>query len=264
LTAAVPSDFRARLRSEGVLVGSFLTLGSPIVAELMAIAGFDWLVVDLEHGAGDEGDLIGQLHAVGRTATPILVRVEAIEQIRFLKALDRGAAGVLVPRIESPDDAARAVSYCRYSGLRGLARYNRCWHWGSAVRTWEEVDDEVVCAIQIETASALDRVDEIASIDGVDVLFVGPNDLGGALGLTGTLDNPEMKRRLEEVVRAAEAHGKIAGLMVGSLAHAEEYAALGFRFVACGSDGGLLVERASEVAAYLRPLKRPVVASAAV
>ncbi len=152
MSGALRSTFRERLRGGETVVGSFVNLGSALATEIMGIAGLDWLVLDLEHGAGDEGALLAQLHALSAGGTATLVRVEAIDLPRFMHALDLGADGVLVPRLRTVEDAKLCVEYSRYAGLRGVARYNRSFHWGSASRSLAEIDTETVCAVQIETA----------------------------------------------------------------------------------------------------------------
>jgi 2-keto-3-deoxy-L-rhamnonate aldolase RhmA len=255
VSGAVPSDFRRRLASGETLVGSFVNLGSALVAEVMGIAGFDWLVLDLEHGAGGEPEALAQMQALAHTRVAPLVRIEAIEPARFLRVLDMGAAGVVVPRLRSVDDARRCVEYCRYSGSRGVARYNRSWHWGATDRQLADADAEVVCAVQIETREALEAIDEIAAVEGADVLFVGPADLAHALGIRGGPDHPELLARVEEVAAAAKAHGKAAGMLVRTLAQAELYRDRGFTFLGVGSDSGFLVEGARATAAALHGLK---------
>ena len=130
MSGAVPSGFRKRLQSGETVIGSFVNLASPLGTEIMGIAGFDWLVLDLEHGAGDEALLVAQLQALAAADVATLVRTEGIDLPRFMHALDAGADGVLVPRLRSADDARRCVEYSHYSGSRGVARYNRSWHWG--------------------------------------------------------------------------------------------------------------------------------------
>jgi 2-keto-3-deoxy-L-rhamnonate aldolase RhmA len=257
-TSAV--GFRERLANGETVVGSFVNLGSPIVTEIMGLAGFDWLVLDLEHGAGDEAGLLPQLQALKGSDTASIVRVEAIDLPRLMHALDIGADGVLVPRLRSVEDARRCVEYCRYSGSRGVARYNRSWHWGGRSRTLAEVDEAVVCAVQIETSEALEAVDGIAAVDGVDVLFVGPVDLGHALGIEGPPDSPELLAAAASVAAAAEAHGKTAGVLVGNPAQLQAYRVAGFRFLGCNSDGGLLVAAASRLAADLAAPRTAVAA----
>jgi 2-keto-3-deoxy-L-rhamnonate aldolase RhmA len=260
MTGAVPNSFRERIRSGEVLVGSFVNLGSALTAEIMGIAGFDWVVLDLEHGAGDEFVALAQLQALAHTDAAPLVRVEAIDRPRFGRVLDHGAVGVVVPRIEGVEDAVLAVEFCRYGGRRGVARYNRSWHWGLGTRELQHVDDEVVCAVQIETAAALATVDEIAAVEGVDVLFVGLTDLAHSLGISAGPSDPALLERVDTVVIAAREHGKAAGLLVGTLEQAELYARLGFTFLGCASDGGLLVQAARQTADGLHQLKEVRVA----
>lgn len=238
-----------------MLVGSFVNLGSALTAEIMAVCGFDWLVVDLEHGAGGEREALAQIQAVAHTGAVPLVRVESVERPRFGRVLDLGAAGVVVPRIRSVEDAEQAVAACRYAGSRGLAGYNRAWRWGLAAQEPSEVDAAIVCAVQIETAQALEDVDAIAAVDGVDVLFVGPTDLGYALGIRGGPDVPELKSRITEVAEAASANGKAAGILVGTLELAAAYRELGFTFLGCSSDSGLLARESQRVADGLHAIK---------
>jgi 4-hydroxy-2-oxoheptanedioate aldolase len=256
MSGAVPSRFAERLRGDEVLTGSFVGLASPLVTEIMGIAGFDWLVLDLEHGAGDEQALTSQLQALARTGNAAIVRVEDIVPARIQHALDLGADGVMVPRIRDPAGAQMAVDCCQYSGRRGVARYNRSWHWGLSPRTLADADAEVVCVIQIETVQALDAVDEIAAIDGVHVLFVGPADLSHALGLHCPPDDPRLLERAAAVAQAAQRHGKRAGMLVGTLAQAQAYRDIGFTFIGVGSDGGLLVQQATVVSQALRDLSQ--------
>jgi 2-dehydro-3-deoxyglucarate aldolase/4-hydroxy-2-oxoheptanedioate aldolase len=245
---------RARLDAGETVLGSFINLGSTLTAEILGLAGFDWLVIDLEHGAGNEQLLVGQLQALAHTGATALVWVEGIEPARVLHALDAGAAGVLVPRLRTLDDARRAVEYCRYAGRRGVARYNRSWQWGLRGGTLAEADARVICAVQIETAEALDAVAEIAAVDGVDLVFVGPADLAHSLGLACPPDDPELLERVAAVAAAACAHGKAAGVLDGTAEQAAAYYEAGFRFLGCASDSGLLATAARGVLVQLRAL----------
>lgn len=260
MSGAIPSDLRERILAGEVLVGSFVNLGSALTAEIMGVAGFDWVVLDLEHGAGDEFAALAQLQALAHTGAAPLVRVEGVDRARFGRVLDHGAAGVVVPRIQGVEDATRAVEFCRYAGRRGVARYNRSWHWGLGDRGLDDADGEVVCAVQIETASALEAVDGISAIEGVDVLFVGPADLAHVLGIAGGPDHPALLERVEAVAVAARAHGKAAGMLVGTLEQAALYRRLGFTFLGCASDSGLLVQVAQLTAEGLHQLKEVRVA----
>jgi 2-keto-3-deoxy-L-rhamnonate aldolase RhmA len=247
-------SLKARLAAGETVVGSFVNLGSSLTAEIMGLAGFDWLVLDLEHGAGDEAVLLTQLQALSHTGAHALVRVEGIDSARTLHALDLGAEGVLFPRLRSAEEARTCVAHCRYAGDRGVARYNRAWSFGMDASPLSAADARVVCAVQIETAEALDAVDEIAAVDGVDVLFVGPSDLAHALGFDCPPDDPRLLERVAAVAEAGRAHGVAAGMLAATPQQAQAYRDLGFRFLGLASDGGLLAVAARNAATQLREL----------
>jgi 4-hydroxy-2-oxoheptanedioate aldolase len=251
-------SFRDRVRSRSeVLAGTFLNLGSPLSAEIIALAGFDWIAVDLEHGAGGEADALHQLQAIAHTGTAGLMRVESASASRIGHALDAGADGVIVPQVRSAAHAAEVVAACRYSGQRGVARFNRAWQWGMRSGPLSDADAQVTCAIQIERRDALDDVDAIAATDGVDVLFVGPADLGHALGIDGGADHPDLLAAAATVSDAALRHGKAAGILAGSPPQLEHYHQLGFTFLGCAADSALLAQRAQEVSAALHAFAAP-------
>jgi 2-keto-3-deoxy-L-rhamnonate aldolase RhmA len=238
------STFRERLRAGETLVGCFLNTGSPVAAEICALAGYDWLLIDLEHGSATESDVLPQLQAISGTGTPTLVRVEANERARFTKALDLGAEGVMVPGITGSEDARRAVSHLRYGpeGVRGVAMLNRAAGYGAYGReTVETFNKRAVGVVQIERLDAVEEVDAIASIDGVDCLFVGPADLTHALGVLLQTDHRSYRDAVEAVGKAAARHGKATGVLVRSREEFQAYRELGFTLIAFGSDTGFLV-----------------------
>jgi 2-dehydro-3-deoxyglucarate aldolase/4-hydroxy-2-oxoheptanedioate aldolase len=235
-TSSSASTTRARLEAGESLVGAFLNMGSPLAADVCSRAGFDWLLVDLEHGAGTEAELIPTLQAIGGRCTT-LVRIEVNERPRFARVLDAGADGVMVPRVDAADEAVAAVSCMRYPprGVRGVAHMNRGKGWG-----FDAEAGDALCVIQIETSGAVEDADGIAAAEGVDVLFVGPSDLGAALGTT--------ELPLDRVVEAARAHGKAAGILARTREDGERYLEQGFRFVGIGSDSFFLAQGARAAA----------------
>jgi 4-hydroxy-2-oxoheptanedioate aldolase len=246
---------RERVQSREVLLGAFLNLGSTLAAELVGRAGADWLLVDLEHGAGTEADLLGQLRAIEGTGAAALVRPEEATRLRIGRALDLGADGVMLPRIDTPDDAERAVGWLRWPphGARGLALLTRGARLGDVAHARvPELNALPLGIIQIETASAIDGVREIAALDGVDVLFVGPTDLSHALGVPGRFDDPTFRDALVRVVAACEAHGKSAGILARQAADAARFVDQGFRFVGVGSDGSFVLDGARAALATTR------------
>jgi 2-keto-3-deoxy-L-rhamnonate aldolase RhmA len=247
---AIMTSFKQRVRNGDVNIGTFLNLGSPLVAEVCALSGFDWLLVDLEHGAGGEEALAGQLLAGAAHDVPVLARVESSERIRVGHVLDLGVAGVMFPRLDTPEEVATSVSHLWYppQGDRGIATYNRARQFGGDMRPSSDVNDELLCVVQIETSSALTNVETIAATPGVDVLFVGPSDLSAAIGRPGQLDADIYLEALDRVVAAsADAH-VAAGILVGDPGDVQRHLDRGFRFVAVASDSALL-RRAATAAA---------------
>lgn len=250
MRACVVTSFIRSVRNGDVNIGTFLNLGSPLVAEVCALSGFDWLLVDLEHGAGGEEALVGQLLAGAAQDVPVLVRVESAERIRIGHALDLGAAGVMYPRLNTADEVGLAVSHLWYppQGDRGVATYNRARRFGGDTKTLSDVNDELLCVVQIETSEALSNVDNIAATPGVDVLFVGPGDLSTSLGYPGQLDTAVYSEALDHVVAAARRAHVAAGILVGDVDDVEAHLVRGFSFVSVASDSALL-RRAATTAA---------------
>jgi len=242
---------RARLAAGQATLGTFVGAASPVTAEACAAAGVDWLVLDLEHGSGGEEQVRDVVPAAGGYGVPTVVRVESAARIRIGRVLDLGAAGVMLPRMDTAGEVAEAVRHLRYppDGDRGVATYNRACRFALDPGALARAASEVLGVVQIESASAVDQVEQIAALDGVDVLFVGPQDLSHNLGVPFQLQAPAYLTALERVRGAAERHGKACGLLVGDGAAAAARHAEGWRFVAIGSDATLL---AATVAAELR------------
>lgn len=237
------SRLRERLHAGETVVGTFVNTGSPITAEICANAGFDWLLLDLEHGSGSEGDLRQQLQAVSGTGAAAIVRVAANERPRFARALDFGADGIMVPQVHSVEEARAAVSYMKYppKGVRGLAFSNRAHGFTQRdMAAVEATNERVVCMIQIESAAAVAGAEEIAAIDGIDVLFVGPNDLSLSLGVHGQFDDPTYIDAVEQVAAATSAAGKAGGVLVPRPDGLDPYLSRGFRLLAVGSDSAFV------------------------
>jgi 4-hydroxy-2-oxoheptanedioate aldolase len=239
-----------RIRAGETLLGTFLDLGSPLAAEIAAGAGFDWLVIDLEHGAGDRDATLGQLQAA--SAVPVVVRVPSPDSELIGWVLDLGAAGVVVPRVQGAEDAARAVEATHFAAGRGVHLGVRAAGFGRDAGYLTAADASRSMMIQIETRGALDAAEEIAALPGVDVLFVGPYDLGHALGVTPGPESPEVLRAAERTAAAAHAAGKAAAVFLGDPALAGRYRDLGFTLIASGSAVGLLVEAMDARLAALR------------
>jgi 2-dehydro-3-deoxyglucarate aldolase/4-hydroxy-2-oxoheptanedioate aldolase len=246
-TPLVPSPLdhgrlRRRLAAGEATVGTFIGTASAVAGEVCAAAGVDWVLLDLEHGAGGEEQLRALVPAAAAYGVPTVVRVESAARIRVGRVLDLGAAGVMLPRLDSADEAAAALRHLRYPphGDRGVATYNRACRFGLDPDALERSDSELLGVVQIESAAALDEVEKIAALDGADVLFVGPRDLSHDLGLPGQFTAPGYLAALDRVRAAAAAHGKACGLLVNDGAAAAAKIAEGWTFVGIGSDATLL------------------------
>lgn len=255
-TTEARPGLRERLLSGELLVGTSLNMGSALAAEICGLAGFDWVFIDLEHGSATEADLLAQLQALSHTGAAPLVRVEANERPRFAKALDFGAEGVIVPRVNTAEEARRAVASLRYApeGERGVATMNRAAGFGARGREMVETfNQRGVGVVQIESGQAVANVAEIAAVEGVDCLFVGPTDLTHSLGIFLQMDHPKYGAALEAVRQAAADAGKPTGVLVRTVQEVERYRALGFTLIGVGSDSAFLADAARAVAQAARP-----------
>jgi 4-hydroxy-2-oxoheptanedioate aldolase len=248
-------NLRDRILRGDLLVGTFLNLGAPQAVELSGIAGLDWLLIDLEHGAGTEADLLVQLYAAETTGVPAVVRVEVSARLRIGRVLDLGAGGVMVPRLERTDEVREAASYVRYhpDGVRGIALITRGAELGRVGHgDVRRKSATLPLIVPIENPAAVAHAAEFAAIDGVDVLFVGPTDLTHSLGIGGDFANPRYLDALKSVVAAAQAHGKEAGILLRRLEDLDRHVDMGFRFIGVGSDSAWIADGASATAAGAR------------
>lgn len=240
----INGDFRARVLAGDFLSGFWLNLGSPLTAEMAGLAGFDWVLLDHEHGPGSDVTIMQQLQAVAATPTVCLVRIAANEAPRFKRVLDAGAHGVMVPYVSNADEARAAVSAMRYPplGTRGVAKLTRASAFGARFDEYfAHAHDWLVTLTQIETADAVANAAEIAAVDGVDVLFVGPMDLTTSLGIPGEYSHPRFIDALTTVAKAARDAGKAAGILLLDPANLGICRELGYTVVALGSDGGAVM-----------------------
>lgn len=230
--------------------GLFISSGSPVLAELAGGAGFDWLILDMEHGLGDEGDLLDMLRALPPDGAAPLVRVPHSGSDLIQRALDRGAAGIVCPQVSSAEEAESVVGAMRYPprGRRGLSGGIRAGDFGRGFGDYfSRADQELLCVIQIENAAGLAAVSEIAAVDGVDVLFLGHSDLSLNLGCAGQMTAPAIVKAEEAVLAAAKSTGKCAGMLAKKGVNVAAYQARGFTFTALGTDLSCLRNSFSEL-----------------
>ena len=241
---------RDRVLAGRVTFGAFAAVASPVAAELLGRAGLDWVILDLEHSTLTETDLLAGIYALQATSATALVRVEEGTRLRIGRALDFGAEGLMVPRLETVDQVADSVSWMRFppDGVRGLALSTR----GAGMSSVAHADVQRLNALplgvfQVESPIAVANASAIASIDGVDVLFVGPTDLSHSLGVPGEFGHPTFTAAIDAVAAAAHDHGKAAGILLRGADDVPAYLDRGYTFIGLGSDGGWVASGAATV-----------------
>ena len=234
---------KERLAAGETLFGTFLSLGSPLAAEALGLAGFDWLLVDLEHGGGHEAELLGQVLGARAAGVHVLARVESAERSRTTRVLDLGVEGVMCPQVSSGAAAANWAAALHYApgGNRGIALYHRAARFGTDADALENARRTTLGVAQIESPGAVEEVERIAAVPGVDVVFIGPSDLTFSMGIFRQFDSPEYRDAVSRVVGAARDAGKTAGIFLGSPGLIPQALADGFRMIALGSDATLLM-----------------------
>jgi 2-keto-3-deoxy-L-rhamnonate aldolase RhmA len=248
---------REKALSGEVLGGTFLNLGSSLTAEIAGRAGFDWVLIDLEHGSGDRQELLLQLQALESTAAAPIVRIAWNDPVLFKRVLDLGPSGVMVPYIQSAEDARRAVTAMRYppAGVRGVASMNRACEFGPGFNEYfDSANSKLLTVVQIETPSAVDEAEAIAATDGVDVLFVGPLDLSVNMGIPCNWNDPKLRAAFSQVATACRNTGKAAGILLMNK-DAAPFVQEGFSFLALSSDGAMVATGMKETANLFQQLR---------
>jgi 2-keto-3-deoxy-L-rhamnonate aldolase RhmA len=223
-------------------------ISSPSVPALDALrtAGFEWFMLDTEHAQLNPETLAAMIAALGDAGPTPLVRVGDVDQYLVKQALDAGAYGILVPLVSTPEQALAAVSYAKYPpmGVRGAAAAAGSRYGTELASYLRTANAETLVGVQIETKAAMEHLDEIAAVDGVDLLFVGPQDLTLSLGLLDDRAHPRVREAMRSVVAACERHGRIPGTLVADAAEKRAAVDLGFRFISLAGDLRLLLQGA--------------------
>lgn len=236
--------FKQRLRDRQAQIGLWLGLADPYSAEMAANAGYDWLVIDGEHAPNDLRSTLGQLQAIAPYASQPVVRPVIGDTALIKQLLDIGAQTLLVPMVETAEQARQLVRATRYppAGIRGmgspLARASR---WNNVGDYLEQADEQMCLLVQVETRLGLDNLDAIAAVDGVDGVFIGPADLSASMGYRGNPTHPEVQAAIEDGIARILAAGKAPGILMGDEVLARRYLQLGALFVAVGVDTSVLL-----------------------
>ncbi len=257
-TAPIYGRLKQRLQAGEACFGFWCHLFSGIASELLAEVGFDCALIDLEHGAGSYLDAIAQMQAIkGAGCTP-LIRVPSNEPVAVKRALDAGAAGIMIPAVSTRAEAEAAVAACRYppQGIRGAAPgIIRATEFGLRAADYvERINEDLLVILQIETVRGVENIDAIASVAGVDVLFVGPMDLSADAGHFGKTDHPEVQALIERIEAAGARHGRALGSIIVPGRSAEALLAKGHRLILGHSDLDFLRDGATAALRHLRGL----------
>jgi 4-hydroxy-2-oxoheptanedioate aldolase len=244
------NTFKRAILAKRSQIGLWCSLSSHVAVEIVAGSGFDWLLLDTEHAPNDIPMVVGQLQAVMENPAHPIVRPPWNDTVVIKRYLDMGVQTLLLPMVQTPAEAEAAVAAVRYppKGVRGFASGSRSSRFGRIRDYHTRCEQELCVLVQIETTGALDRLEAIAAVDGVDGLFIGPGDLSAALGHLGEPGHPEVKRVIEDAIRRIAAAGKAPGILTSDEPFARRCIELGCLFTAVGADSGLLARQSEALA----------------
>lgn len=238
------------------LIGAWLSTGSPLVAEIMAGSGMDWLLIDMEHGPNTVPSVLHQLQVVAAYNVPVVVRVPFNDPVTIKQVLDVGAQNVLVPMVASAEEARAAVAAVRYAprGIRGVgSALSRSARWGRVENYVPDASSHVSLLVQIESTEAVQAAEEIAAVDGVDGVLVGPADLAASMGHSGQQGHPAVVAAVHRVFAAVTSAGKKVGVNAFDPMAADAYLTEGAHFLSVSADVTILARGAEQVAARFIP-----------
>jgi 4-hydroxy-2-oxoheptanedioate aldolase len=246
--------FKHALASGKPQIGLWLSLSDHYSAEVCAGSGFDWLLIDTEHSPNELHMVLSQLQAIAPYPTTAVVRVAWNDMVIMKRVLDAGAQTLLVPYVNTAEEARSAVASTRYppQGVRGVAGTTRATRFGRVKDYARRAHEELCLLLQVETQQALDSLEAIARVEGVDGVFIGPADLHASLGYPGETANPAVLPKIEDAVRRIRACGKAPGILTADEKLARRYLELGALFVAVGADVGLLARESEKLAAKFK------------
>jgi 4-hydroxy-2-oxoheptanedioate aldolase len=246
--------FNRALRAGKPQIGLWSSLSSSYTVEVIAGAGFDWILLDSEHSPADIENLLSQLQAAAPYPTHPVVRVPWNDMVTIKRVLDIGAQSILVPYVSTAAEARAAVSYTRYppGGVRGVAGTTRATRFGRVKDYARRAHEEICVLVQVETQPALANIEEICAVDGVDGVFIGPADLHASMGFPGEIANAKVKPLIDDAIRRIRKSGKAPGILTPNDADARHWLECGTLFCAVGADVGILARGAEALAAKFK------------
>jgi len=251
----VPANhFKRAIKAGRSQIGLWCSLASNVSVEIVAGSGFDWLLLDTEHSPNELPMVYSQLQAVMENRVQPIVRPAWNDQVLIKRFLDAGVQTLLIPMIQTVEEAEQAVASTRYPprGVRGFASASRSSRFGRVKDYHTRCEEEICVLVQIETRLGLDNLEAIAAVEGVDGVFIGPGDLSAGLGYLGDQGNPAFRPVVEDAMRRIKAAGNAPGILTGDEALARRCIELGCLFTAVGSDSGILARSSEQLAAKFR------------
>jgi len=255
MSAPINAFKHAIQSGDSAQIGLWLGLANSYTAELLAGAGFDWLLIDAEHAPNDLQTILGQLQAMAPFPVTPIVRPPWPDAVRIKQILDLGAQTILAPMVESGAQAADVVAATRYppQGIRGVgSALARASAFNRTPQYLHTANEQMCVLIQIETPKGVEALDDILAVDGVDGVFIGPSDLSASMGHIGNPAHPDVQAVIEESIAKIVAAGKAPGILIADQALAQRYIELGAMFVGVGTDTGLLMKASNELAAKFK------------
>lgn len=247
--------FKAGLRAKKLQVGLWQSLCSNVAVEICSDSGFDWLLLDTEHSPNEIPDLLSQLQAMEKGTATAIIRPAWNDAVLIKRCLDIGAQALLIPYVQSVEEAKAAVAATRYPphGIRGVSVAARASRYGRVPGYLSKANSEICVLVQVETRQSLDALEDIAAVDGVDGVFIGPSDLAASLGHLGNPQHADVQAAMKDAVERLTKVGMPAGILTGNEEEARRYIDWGYLFVAVGSDVGLLAKHADTLAKKFKP-----------
>jgi 2-dehydro-3-deoxyglucarate aldolase len=253
--SGLPNQFRQRLLANQRVIGCWMSLASNLVTEVVGYSGFDWLLLDAEHAPNDWHSFIGQLQALKDSPSAPIVRPSSNDPVQIKRLLDIGFYNFLIPFVESAQQARDAVAATRYppAGIRGVAVTQRSNRYGHEPDYAARINDNICVIAQVESRKGVDACAEIAAVDGIDCVFIGPSDLSAALGHFGQPRHPEVQQAIRTTVERVRAQGKAVGILAPLEADAQHYLDMGIQLVGVGGDIGMLKAAGAALCARFKP-----------
>jgi len=248
------NTLKAALRAGKPQIGLWASLSSNYTAEIVAGAGFDWMLIDTEHSPADIETVLQQIQAASAYPTAAVVRVPWNDMVTIKRYLDIGVQSILIPQVANATEAKNAVAYTRFppEGLRGVAGATRATRFGRIKDYFTRAQEELCVLVQVESGAALGEIEAIAKVDGIDGIFIGPADLHASLGYTGERAHADVLPKIDDAIARIAKAGKAPGILTDSEELARRWLKLGATFVAVGTDASILARGADALAAKFK------------